>query len=78
MIQQVVRSEFKEATCFTIAHRINTIMDSDLILVIHEGCVEEFGTPSALMEKKGRFSSLVRAGEEEVDTTTSVYEQTSF
>lgn len=65
MIQQIMRSEFKESTCFTIAHRINTIMDSDLILVIHEGYVQEFDTPLALMEKKGSFCSLVRAWEED-------------
>lgn len=64
LIQQVVRSEFKESTCFTIAHRINTIMDSDFILLMNEGVIEEYGTPSALMEKRGMFYSFIRAWEE--------------
>ena len=71
MIQQIVRAEFKESTCFTIAHRINTIMDSDLILVINEGHVEEFDTPAELMKKGGIFSNLVQALDE--DSVRKIY-----
>ena len=38
-IQRVFRSEFKNATCITVAHRLNTIMDSDLVLVMDDGKV---------------------------------------
>jgi ABC-type multidrug transport system fused ATPase/permease subunit len=40
LIQKVLREEFASTTMITIAHRLNTIMDSDKILVIEEGvCV---------------------------------------
>ena len=32
LLQKTIRSEFKQATTLTIAHRINTILDSDMIL----------------------------------------------
>jgi ATP-binding cassette subfamily C (CFTR/MRP) protein 1 len=40
-IQRVFRAEFKDATCITVAHRLNTIMDSDLVLVMDNGKVNE-------------------------------------
>lgn len=64
-IQKVMRSEFKNATCITVAHRLNTIMDSDLILVMGDGKVEEFDTPKALLSKDGMFRNLVRAATNE-------------
>jgi ATP-binding cassette subfamily C (CFTR/MRP) protein 1 len=60
-IQKVMRSEFADATCITVAHRLNTIMDCDLILVMGDGRVEEFDTPKALLSKGGMFRDLVRA-----------------
>jgi ABC-type multidrug transport system fused ATPase/permease subunit len=47
IIQKIVREVFSDATCFTIAHRINTVMDSDMILVLSEGQIEEFDTPTS-------------------------------
>ena len=41
-IQRVFRTEFKNATCITVAHRLNTIMDSDLVLVMDNGKVNEW------------------------------------
>jgi len=46
----------------TIAHRINTIMDYDKIVVLDAGTVVEFGEPSALMQDSNSvFRSLVYA-----------------
>jgi len=64
-IQRVMRTEFKNSTCITVAHRINTIMDSDYILVMDDGCVAEFDRPKELISKKGLFKDLIDAWEED-------------
>lgn len=65
-IQRVFRTEFKNATCITVAHRLNTIMDSDLVLVMDDGKAAEFDKPSSLLSNAdGIFKSLVDAWEEE-------------
>lgn len=51
---------FRDRTIITIAHRINTILDSDRIVVLKHGRVAEFDTPSALIKRKGLFYELVR------------------
>jgi ABC-type multidrug transport system fused ATPase/permease subunit len=59
-IQQSIREEFKDCTCLTIAHRINTILDADRILVMEKGTVAEYGPPAELQKKQdGIFKSLV-------------------
>ncbi|GAA5903406.1 hypothetical protein JCM6882_006539 [Rhodosporidiobolus microsporus] len=63
-IQAVIRREFANATIFVIAHRINTIMDCDKILVMSAGKVAEFDSPSTLLQQpESIFRSLaVEAG----------------
>ncbi|WWD18144.1 hypothetical protein CI109_102593 [Kwoniella shandongensis] len=60
-VQQILRgSDFKGVTTITIAHRLNTIMDSDRVLVMSQGEVAEYDTPAALLEKPdSTFYSLV-------------------
>ncbi|KAE8660392.1 ABC transporter C family member 13 [Hibiscus syriacus] len=52
LIQKIIRTEFKNCTVCTIAHRIPTVIDSDLVLVLSDGRVAEFDTPQRLLEDK--------------------------
>ena len=62
-IQRIVREEFKGCTIIEIAHRLQTVMDADEIIVLDNGKVCEMGPPSVLLENpNGVFSSLVQAG----------------
>lgn len=54
-IHQTLRSYFKGKTTFIIAHRISTVKDADLILVLDQGRLIEKGTHQELMEKKGYY-----------------------
>lgn len=64
-IQKMIRDEFFAATSITIAHRLNTIMDSDRVLVLDAGQVAEFDTPSNLLEQPHSiFAGLVGDWEE--------------
>lgn len=64
-IQRLLRKDFKNATTLTVAHRLNTIMDSTHILVMADGRAAEFDTPDALLSKGGLFKDLVSKWEEE-------------
>ncbi|CAF3899223.1 unnamed protein product [Adineta steineri] len=48
LIQLTIRSAFKNATVITIAHRLHTILDSTKILVLSDGCVQEYDEPIRL------------------------------
>lgn len=61
LIQSTIREQFNNCTILTIAHRINTIMDYDRILVLDKGEVKEFASPEDLLANdKSMFSALVR------------------
>lgn len=71
VIQETIRKSFSERTIITVAHRLNTIMDSDRILVLDNGEVKEFDTPQNLLESKGMFYSLYTASQKSEDKEES-------
>lgn len=58
-IQEVIATEFEDMTLIIVAHRLQTIMTADKILVLDAGKVVEFDTPRALLAKDGTFKALV-------------------
>jgi ATP-binding cassette subfamily C (CFTR/MRP) protein 1 len=61
LIQKTIRTEFKNCTILTIAHRLNTILDSDRVLVLERGQIAEFDTPKNLLKsKESIFYSLAK------------------
>ncbi|KAG0084909.1 hypothetical protein BGZ92_009469 [Podila epicladia] len=59
LIQRAIRSDFAHSTVVTVAHRINTIIDYDRILVMHRGQVAEYDTPRNLLkDPESMFSSM--------------------
>ncbi|CAG2111882.1 unnamed protein product [Medioppia subpectinata] len=48
-IQQIIRKEFQFSTIITIAHRLNTIIDYNLVIVLNNGSIAESGTPEQLL-----------------------------
>ncbi|WPK23960.1 hypothetical protein PUMCH_001210 [Australozyma saopauloensis] len=63
IIQATIRSEFKDKTILTIAHRLDTIMDSDRVLVLERGTIKEFDSPTNLLNNRdSEFYSLCKEG----------------
>ena len=60
LIQKTIREEFQSSTVLTIAHRIETILDSDRVLVMDKGQIADFDSPAELRRNnKSLFSTLV-------------------
>ncbi|KAL6423795.1 hypothetical protein ACFW04_010336 [Cataglyphis niger] len=61
LIQTTIRNKFKACTVLTIAHRLNTIMDSDKVLLMDHGQMLEFDHPYILLQnEKSHFSAMVQ------------------
>ncbi|GFO38362.1 canalicular multispecific organic anion transporter 1 [Plakobranchus ocellatus] len=61
LLQETIRTEFKDCTVLTVAHRLNTVIDYDKILVLSNGKILEFGSPSELLSKTtGTFYSMAK------------------
>ncbi|XP_051166811.1 ATP-binding cassette sub-family C member 4-like [Leptopilina boulardi] len=72
LIQRTIRTKFAACTVLTVAHRLNTIMDSDKVLVMDKGKMVEFDYPHILLQNQnGEFTSLVR------ETGQAMFEQLS-
>uniref|UniRef100_A0AAX7TIM2 ATP-binding cassette, sub-family C (CFTR/MRP), member 3 n=1 Tax=Astatotilapia calliptera TaxID=8154 RepID=A0AAX7TIM2_ASTCA len=60
LIQSTIRTQFEDCTVFTIAHRLNTIMDYTRVLVLDKGRIAEFDTPTNLISKRGIFYGMAK------------------
>ncbi|XP_012274704.1 probable multidrug resistance-associated protein lethal(2)03659 [Orussus abietinus] len=70
LIQRTIRTKFARCTVLTVAHRLNTIMDSDKVLVMDKGRIAEFDHPYALLQDSySNFNSMVR------ETGRAMYDQ---
>ncbi|KAI1180571.1 P-loop containing nucleoside triphosphate hydrolase protein [Nemania sp. FL0916] len=58
LMQRIIKEEFTQHTIMTIAHRLDTIRDADIILVMDKGKVVEFGTPNELLAKGGDKTAI--------------------
>jgi ABC-type multidrug transport system fused ATPase/permease subunit len=79
-IQKMLRSRFQGTTLLTIAHRLDTIMDYDVVLVMDSGKAAEFGPPHDLLENEaGVFSELVRnTGKESANALKTIASNASL
>ncbi|KAI8618287.1 P-loop containing nucleoside triphosphate hydrolase protein [Chytriomyces sp. MP71] len=60
LIQRSLREDFADATVLTIAHRLNTIIDYDRVLVLDAGLIAEYDLPKNLLHNpESRFSKMV-------------------
>ena len=61
IIQQTIRREFTNYTVLTVAHRLNTVIEMDRIMVLDEGRVVEFDVPHLLLQDpNGYLTSMVK------------------
>ncbi|KAK7381741.1 hypothetical protein VNO80_00288 [Phaseolus coccineus] len=59
ILQRIIRQEFSECTVITVAHRVPTVIDSDMVMVLSYGKLMEYDKPSKLMGTNSSFSKLV-------------------
>ncbi|EYC24800.1 hypothetical protein Y032_0013g2114 [Ancylostoma ceylanicum] len=61
LLQRTIREQFADCTVLTIAHRLNTVMDCDRLLVLEAGRIVEFDSPRVLLAKQdGLFRSMAK------------------
>ncbi|KAK8639147.1 hypothetical protein V6N13_137540 [Hibiscus sabdariffa] len=58
LIQTTLKDHFSDCTVITIAHRITSVLDSDMVLLLSQGVIEEYDSPASLLENK--FSSFAQ------------------
>ncbi|XP_017043983.2 probable multidrug resistance-associated protein lethal(2)03659 [Drosophila ficusphila] len=78
LIQSTIRKKFKDCTVLTIAHRLNTIIDSDKVMVLDAGNLVEFGSPYELLtQSRSRifYSMVLQTGRSSFDHLMKVAHQ---
>ncbi|KAJ3587403.1 hypothetical protein NHX12_011001 [Muraenolepis orangiensis] len=68
LIQKTIRSSFQGCTTLIIAHRLNTVMSCNRVMVLDNGQILEFDSPAALLaNESSRFRAMVEASEAKMD-----------
>ncbi|XP_068923442.1 ATP-binding cassette sub-family C member 4 isoform X2 [Petaurus breviceps papuanus] len=80
LIQKTIREKFDQCTVLTIAHRLNTIIDSDKIMVLEAGRLKEYDEPYVLLQNKGSlfYKMVQQAGKAEASILTETAKQVYF
>lgn len=61
LIQRTIREDFKDCTVLTIAHRLNTILDSDKVILLDKGLIIEYDSPEVLLRNSSSaFYSMAK------------------
>src|SRR5690606_31598944 len=68
LIQQSLRHMFVGRTTFVVAHRLSTVRQASIILVLELGRVVERGTHDTLMSERGLYYDMVRRQSESAST----------
>ena len=61
LVQEAFAKLMKGRTSFIIAHRLSTIQDADLILVLVDGDIVEYGNHQELIARKGKYYQMQQA-----------------
>ncbi|KAI1289545.1 putative multidrug resistance-associated protein [Halotydeus destructor] len=78
LIQRTIKTQFKLCTVLTVAHRLNTIIDMDKVLVVDAGQVREYSHAHALLQDKGFFYNMVRETGPEMSSMLHEAAEASF
>ena len=60
MLQRVLKVQLRDSTIITIAHRIDTILSSDRVLVLDKGRIVELNSPENLLKRRSIFRGLYK------------------
>lgn len=58
LMQDIIRSHFKQHTILAVTHRLDTILDFDWVLVMEDGSLIEIGSPRELLARRSAFKDL--------------------
>ena len=62
VIMEALATLSRQKTILMVAHRLTTVRDCDMIVVLDRGRISDIGTYHELMEREGIFASMVRGG----------------
>lgn len=62
LMRNLIRTEFKDHTIITVAHRLDTIMESDKVAILEKGSLVEFGDPRVLLQNGTALKRLYQHG----------------